>query len=86
MNEKWKGFVRLLLFAIPLANAALAMADMSPLPFDEAELEAFISMVVGFVFGIVAWWKNNNVTRKAQLKEKATEGKTESELKRLAGK
>lgn len=84
MNEKWAGFVRLLLFAIPLANAALAMAGMSPLPFDEAELEANISMVVGFIFGIVAWWKNNNVTKKAVLKKEATEGKTEEELKQLA--
>ena len=84
MNEKWTGFVRLLLFAIPLANAALAMAGMSPLPFDEAELEAFISMVVAFVFGIIAWWKNNNITKKSVLKEEATKGKTEEELKQLA--
>lgn len=86
MNEKGRGIVRLLLFAIPLANAALSMAGISPLPFDEAELETIISMVVAFIFGIVSWWKNNNMTKDAQLKKDATDDKTDAELKRLAEK
>lgn len=84
MNEKWAAFTRLILFALPLLNAALAMAGMSPLPIEEVELEALISTIVALVFGFIAWFKDNNVTKKAVLKKEATEGKTEEELKQLA--
>lgn len=86
LSEKTLGFVRLALFALPLINSILVMAGMSPLPFDEYQLENLLIMVAGFVAGIWAWWKNNNVTKKAELKKEATENKTEAELKQLAGK
>ena len=86
ISEKKMAFVRLALFALPLINTILVMAGIEPLPFDEHQLENILIMVIGFVAGIAAWWKNNNVTEKAQLKKAATENKTEAELKRLAGK
>lgn len=83
-SEKTMAFVRLALFALPLINAILVMAGIEPLPFDEHQLENILIMVIGFIAGIVSWWSNNNVTRKAVLKKEATDGKTEEELKQLA--
>lgn len=84
MNEKWKAILRLALFSLPLLNAILVMANMSPLPIDEHQLENLFLTVGGFVAAIFAWWKNNDLTKRAQLKKEATEGKTEEELKQLA--
>ena len=80
------GFVRLALFALPLINSILVMSGVAPLPFDEFQLENILIMVAGFVAGIYAWYKNNNISKKAQLKKEATDNKTEEELKQLAGK
>lgn len=86
MNEKWSAILRLALFALPLLNAILVMAGTSPLPIDEHQLENLFLTIGGFVAAIWAWWKNSDITKKAQLKKEATEGKSEAELIRLAGK
>lgn len=86
LSEGTMAWVRLALFALPLINTILVMAGIEPLPFDEHQLENILIMVAGFVAGLWAWYKDNNVSKKAQLKKAATENKTEQELKQLAGK
>lgn len=86
LSEKTMGFIRLALFAFPLINSILVMSGVAPLPFDEYQLENILIMVVGFIAGIFAWWKNNDISKVAQLKKAATDNKTEEELKQLAGK
>ena len=86
ISEGAMAWVRLALFLLPAVNAMLVMAGIEPLPFDEYQLENTLIMAIGLVAGVISWWKNNNVTKKAQLKKAATDNKTEDELKELAGK
>lgn len=84
LSDKTKSLIRLALFALPLLNGILLQFGLSPLPLGEAELEMFLTMLATGIAGAYAWWKNNDVTKKAQLKKAATENKTEEELKELA--
>lgn len=85
MNEKWMAILRLALFALPLLNVILGMMGVSPLPINEHQLENLFITVGGFVAALWAWWKNNNITKTAQLKKNATDNKSVEELKKLAG-
>lgn len=79
LSEKTMGFIRLALFAFPLLNSILVMSGFAPLPFDEFQLENILIMVVGFIAGIWAWWKNNNVTEKAIAEKEMVKILTEKE-------
>jgi len=59
--------VRTILFVLAWFNQYLVTKGNSPLPFDNAQLEVIVSSVFTFVVSMWAYWKNNNVTRKARL-------------------
>lgn len=84
LSERTQSIIRLVLFVLPLLNGILLQFGFSPLPLGEAELESTLTAIASIVTGLWIWYKNNNVTKKAILKEKATKGKTEDELKDLA--
>jgi SPP1 family holin len=79
LSEKTMGFIRLALFAFPLINTILVMSGVAPLPFDEFQLENILIMVVGFIAGIWAWWKDNAVTEKAIAEKEMVKILTENE-------
>jgi SPP1 family holin len=57
------------------------MSGVAPLPFDEFQLENILIMVAGFVAGLWAWYKNNNVTKKAIAEKEMIKILTENEDK-----
>lgn len=60
--------IRSAVFFIALLNQGLALAGKSPLPFDEAKTELFVSYGISAVTAVAAWWKNNDFTKKARTK------------------
>lgn len=67
MKERVKAIVRLLIALLPAINIVLVYFKMSPLPFDEDEVNMAASAVIEFLGILWAWWKNNNITLQAQL-------------------
>jgi SPP1 family holin len=49
-----------------LLNQALVSFGKSPLPIDEANVELFVSLVLTGTASGLAWWKNNDFTKKAR--------------------
>lgn len=61
-------FVRTFVLIIALINQLLTIYNKSPLPLDNEQLEQFVSMVFTSVAAIIAWYKNNYVTKKGTHK------------------
>lgn len=67
MNKVDTGtIVRTVVLFIALINQLLAAFGYSPLPFEDHEVEMFVSTLVTAITSIIAWWKNNNITWKAR--------------------
>ena len=70
MNQIDKGtIVRTVVLFYALINQGLVMAGWSALPFTEGDVEMVVSGILTFVAAIVAWWKDNPVTKKARNRE-----------------
>lgn len=67
--------IRTLLLLIAWLNQFLSMKGYSPLPFNDLELEAGVSMLVTFIVSIWTWWKNNDITKKARARTDYLKGK-----------
>lgn len=65
--------IRTVILGIALLNQLLVSAGYSPLPFDDAQIELWLSTGFTVVAAIVAWWKNNDLTRKARMSKKLAE-------------
>ena len=61
-----QAIVRLVVLAVLLLNQTLIVMGWNPLPFSEDEIYEGVSSVATVVVAIVAWWKNNSVTKEAQ--------------------
>lgn len=59
---------RFVLLALALVNQALTMTEHSPIPVDEEGVQQFISLAFMGVTSLWAYWKNNDVTKKARTK------------------
>jgi SPP1 family holin len=57
--------IRTLVLVLALVNQVLAVFGMSPLPIEEAELEALLSSLFTVGASVWAWWKNNSFTKNA---------------------
>ena len=70
--------IRTVLLVIALLNQGLVAFGYSPLPFDDAQLELFISTLLTAAAAIAAWWKNNSFTKPAikadEYKDKLKKG------------
>lgn len=66
MNELSKAIIRLLVTFILVLNAGLTAKGLNPIPFDEATVTDVLTQVFAGGAIIWSWWKNNNVTKKAQ--------------------
>lgn len=70
--------VRTVVLFVALVNQVLVMSGMSPLPFEDAEVEMFVSTAFTAVASLVAWWRNNSFTEQAQ--------EADAYLRKLKGK
>lgn len=62
--------VRVLALVLALINQGLVAFGCSPLPIDDATLEAVLSTGLTVVFALLAMWKNNSFTAAAQVADK----------------
>lgn len=58
--------IRTVLLVLALVNQVLAAFGLSPLPLENETVTALISLGFTVVTALVAWWKNNSFTQKAQ--------------------
>jgi SPP1 family holin len=58
--------IRTTVLFVMLLNQGLAAFGWSPLPFDEQNVELFISFLLSGSASVWAWWKNNSVTKEAR--------------------
>ncbi len=61
-----KTLIRTVLLVLALVNQALAIAGKSPLPIENEAVELWISMAWTGIASLIAWWKNNSVTKEAK--------------------
>jgi SPP1 family holin len=71
--------IRFLVLLLALVNQSLIMAGNPPLPIDEGQISSAVeslylggSIVVSVVAAIVAYWKDNDVTKKARVEKQET--------------
>ncbi len=57
---------RTVILVLALMNQALVIAGKSPLPVGNEAVELWISMAWTGIASILAWWKNNSVTKEAK--------------------
>ena len=74
-NNKRAGRVRLAVLVILLANQALVSFGYNPLPFSEEQIYGGVSSVALALSAIYAWYRNNNMTRKAEQAQLDLESK-----------
>lgn len=74
---------RLVVLTIVLINTILEMKGMSLIPFNEAYISEFVSIIALIVTSIWTTWKNNNFTKSAiqaqEFKNKLDKGEVEFE-------
>lgn len=56
---------------ITLLNQLLALNGVSPLPFDSEQLEMTVSSILFGIAALIAWWKDNDLTKFARKRKKA---------------
>lgn len=62
--------VRVVALLLALVNQGLVAFGYSPLPVDDATLEAVLSTGLTVFFALIAMWKNNSFTAAAQVADK----------------
>ena len=62
--------IRTIVLAVALINQLLVSFGYSPLPIDDENAELVVSTVFTAAASLVAWWKNNSLTRKARQADK----------------
>ncbi|GEK27554.1 phage holin [Bacillus spizizenii] len=75
-------FVRTFVLIIALINQLLTIYNKSPLPLDNEQLEQFVSVVFTTVAALVAWYKNNYVTKKGHSQKQLLEEKNLTKVKK----
>ncbi|WP_226681371.1 phage holin [Sutcliffiella horikoshii] len=61
---------RIVFLVFALVNQLLVVYGKSPLPFSEEQLEQLFSLVWTSVAALIAWWKDNDWTKKARSRTK----------------
>ena len=67
--------IRTVVLIVALINQGLAIAGYSPLPFEEQEVEQFVSLLITVGASLVAWYKNNAITKKGKQQEEYLKAK-----------
>ncbi|MRG87015.1 phage holin [Salinibacillus xinjiangensis] len=72
MKNMDKGtIIRTVVLAVALINQILVANGVSTLPFTGEQIEAFLTNAFTVVAALVAWFKNNYVTKTGGLQKKA---------------
>lgn len=58
--------IRTVVLFVVLLNQSLVLAGFSPLPFTDKQIENGLTIVFTIVASLWAWWKDNDITRKAR--------------------
>ena len=66
-KERVMAIIRIVALFVTAFNAILTASGKNPIPFDESALGEAVSYIVTFIAALWAWWKNNNMTKEAQL-------------------
>ncbi|WP_249746129.1 phage holin [Bacillus halotolerans] len=75
-------FVRTFVLLMALINQLLTLYNKSPLPLDDEELEQFVSMVFTTVAAMIAWYKNNYITKKGHKQKQLLEEEKLTKVKK----
>ncbi|MEI1419955.1 phage holin [Bacillus cabrialesii] len=75
-------FVRTIVLIIAIINQSLAIYNKSPLPLDNEQLEQFVSMVFTAIAAVIAWYKNNYVTKKGHSQKQLLAEKNLTKVKK----
>ncbi|WP_353854517.1 phage holin [Bacillus sp. Bos-x628] len=59
---------RLVLLLLALVNSALTAVGKSPIPIDEEGVQQFITLAFLAITSLWAYWKNNDISKKARTK------------------
>lgn len=62
--------IRTIVLVVALINQSLVLVGYSPLPFDDAQVENAVTIVFSVVASLLAWWKNNSLTKEAKEADK----------------
>ncbi len=65
MKVKTDTIIRTILLVIALVNQFLVITGHSVLPFEDAEIEAALTMAFSAFTTLWVWWKNNSFTPEA---------------------
>lgn len=57
--------IRTVILALALVNNCLSMSGRSPLPIEDAQIEATLSGLFTIAAAVWSWWKNNSFTTAA---------------------
>lgn len=60
-------WIVLALLALGFINQGLIMFGYSPLPFDEHNLEAFLTLGYNIILGTIAWYKNMPTSKEGRI-------------------
>lgn len=63
--------IRTIVLFVALVNQSLVLAGKSPLPFTNEEIELFLSGAFTVFASLLAWWKDNDITKDRIEKKKA---------------
>lgn len=78
--------IRTIVLALALLNQTLVLSGYSPLPFDDAQVEQFITILFTTGASIWSWWKNNNITTEARWsQQKLNKYKAEKKYSKATG-
>lgn len=61
--------VRTVILFLAWLNQFLVVNGYSPFPFDDAQVEMGVSLIITFAASVWTWWKNNALTRDARKAE-----------------
>ncbi len=59
--------VRTIVLILAILNQLLTSWGKNPLPWSEEELYEGVSAGITALSALISWWKNNSITREAQL-------------------
>jgi SPP1 family holin len=81
MNPLVQAGIRLALPLVGIFNMWLISQGMNPLPFTEEEIGQGLVALATVLTMVWAWFKNNNVTKEAQVAQQYLEGLKEHKQK-----
>lgn len=72
MNLTSGALARTINLALALINQILSTAGYPVLPFENEQVEMFVTLAWTLIASGTAWWKNNSFTKAAQAGDKIT--------------